>query len=176
MQLGCTVRPRPSQNFPPIDCMLRLALGSTRSFSTPTSSLTDRAGTSRPATKNRSWRRVRTKSPCAASSQGAVPRETSPPAAGVPEPGVSHPRRQKPAKSSEKLHLSTHVSSHAMETESPPVLEPSQLITDREGLIRLATGIDQGCGQAILSHPNRCGHGNRSGVSWCLLLVVSSAW
>ena len=50
-----------------------------------------------------------------------------------------------------ELHLSTHVSSHAMETESPPVLEPSQLITDREGLIRLATGIDQGCGHPIPS-------------------------
>ena len=36
-----------------------------------------------------------------------------------------------------------------METESPPVLEPSQLITDREGLIRLATGIDQGCRRAF---------------------------
>jgi len=43
--------------------------------------------------------------------------------------------------------------------EAPPVLKPSQLITDRvrdfAGLIRLATGIDQG---------------------WCPLLVVSSAW
>ena len=39
--------------------------------------------------------------------------------------------------------------------EAPPVLKPSQLITDRvrdfAGLIRLATGIDQGCDHPIPS-------------------------
>lgn len=103
----------------------------------------------------------------AANSQGAEPR-TSPPAAGVP--GVNSQRSQ--ARNlipwtchlqRLELHLSTHVSSHAQEHSkqghgngSPPVLQPSQLITDREGVF----GLDQ------------FGHGNRSG---CPLLVVSSA-
>ena len=76
-----------------------------------------------------------------------------------------------------ELHLSTHVSSHAMETGSPPGTET--LAADhgsREGFCRF----------------DPSGHGNRSGVwpsypipicvatgidqGWCPLLVVSSAW